>query len=147
MKKFNYRLRGIEDFRKEHLRSVQVELRKIRDEFKSEKEALGLLTDQREDYRARLKDKSHAFLELNELNWYKEYLHLLEKKIEEKKQDLKILRQNLIQLKKLTKKREKEKKTLERNRLSKFTQFLAELRKEEQKELDEVSRALSHKSF
>ena len=147
MRKFNYRLQNIEDLRKEHLRSVQVELRKIRDEFKSEKETLGLLTNQREDYRARLKDKSHAFLELNELNWYKEYLHLLEEKIKEKKQDLKRLRQNLIQLKKLTKKREKEKKTLEKNRLAKFTQFLAELRKEEQKELDEVSRALSHKSF
>jgi flagellar export protein FliJ len=145
MKKFNYRLRGIEDFRKERLRTVQKELRKIRDEFQSEKKTLGLLTDQREDYRARLKDKSHAFLELNELNWYKEYLYLLEEKIKEKKQNLKKLRQNLIQLKKLTKKREKEKKTLERNRLTKFTQFLSELRKEEQKELDEVSRALSHK--
>ena len=147
MKKFNYRLHSLEDFRKERLRTAQKELRKIRDEFKSEKETLGLLTNQREDYRARLKDKSHVFLELNELNWYKEYLHLLEEKIKEKKQDLKRLRQNLIQLKKLTKKREKEKKTLEKNRQAKFTQFLAELRKEEQKELDEVSRALSHKSF
>ena len=145
MRKFTYRLQNIEDLRKERLRTAQKELRKIRDEFKSEKETLGLLTNQREDYRARLKDKSHAFLELNELNWYKEYLYLLEEKIKEKKQNLKKLRQNLIQLKKLTKKREKEKKTLERNRLTKFTQFLSELRKEEQKELDEVSRALSHK--
>ena len=145
MRKFNYRLHSLEDFRKERLRTAQKELRKIRDEFKSEKETLGLLTNQREDYRARLKDKSHAFLELNELNWYKEYLHLLEEKIKEKKQDLKILRQNLIQLKKLTKKREKEKKTLEKNKLAKFTQFLTDLKKEEQKELDEVSRALSHK--
>jgi flagellar export protein FliJ len=145
MKKFNYRLRGIEDFRKERLKTALRELKKVRDAFKSEKEFLDILTDQREDYRARLKDKSHAFLELNELNWYKEYLHLLEEKIKEKKQDLKILRQNLIQLKKLTKKREKEKKTLEKNRLAKFTQFLAELRKEEQKELDEVSRVIAHK--
>jgi flagellar FliJ protein len=145
MKKFNYRLHSIENFRKERLRAVQKELRKIRDEFKSEREALGLLTDQREDYRSKLKDKSNAFLELHELNWYKEYLHLLEEKIKEKKQDLKILRQNLIQLKKIIKKREKEKKTLERNRNAKFTQFLTELRKEEQKELDEVSRALSYK--
>ena len=145
MKKFNYRLHSLEDFRKERLRTAQKELRKIRDEFKSEKETLGLLTNQREDYRARLKDKSHAFLELNELNWYKEYLHLLEEKIEEKKQNLRKLRQNLIQLKKLTQKREKEKKTLEKNRQAKFTQFLNELRKEEQKEMDEVSRVISHK--
>jgi|SRR3989304_1967792 len=145
MRKFNYRLQNIEDLRKERLKTAQKELRKVRDAFKSEKEFLDLLTDQREDYREKLKDKSHAFLELNELNWYKEYLHLLEEKIKEKKQDLKILRQNLIQLKKLTKKREKEKKTLEKNRQAKFTQFLSELRKEEQKELDEVSRVISHK--
>ena len=147
MKKFNYRLHSLEDFRKERLKAALRELKKVRDAFKSEKESLAILTDQRKDYRARLKDKSYEFLELNELNWYKEYLHLLEEKIKEKKQDLKILRQNLIQLKKLTKKREKEKKTLEKNRLTKFTQFLTELRKEEQKELDEVSRALSRKSF
>lgn len=145
MRKFNYRLHSIEDFRKERLKAVQKELRKIRDEFQSERKALGLLTDQLEDYRSKLKDKSNSFLELNELNWYKEYLHLLEEKIKEKKKDLKKLRQDLIQLKKLTKKREKEKKTLEKNRQAKFTQFLTELKKEEQKELDEVSRALSHK--
>jgi flagellar FliJ protein len=145
MKKFNYRLQSVENFRKERLKAVQKELRKIRDEFQSERKALGLLTDQREDYRSKLKDKSNSFLELNELNWYKEYLHLLEEKIKEKKKDLKKLRQDLIQLKKLTKKREKEKKTLEKNRQAKFTQFLTELKKEEQKELDEVSRALSHK--
>ncbi len=145
MKRFNYRLQSIEDFRKERLKAALRELKKVRDGFRSEKESLDILTDQREDYRARLKDKSHEFLELNELNWYKEYLHLLEEKIKEKKQNLKKLRQNLIKLKKLTQKREKEKKTLEKNRLAKFTQFLTELRKEEQKELDEVSRALSHK--
>ncbi|MCJ7459053.1 MAG: flagellar export protein FliJ [candidate division Zixibacteria bacterium] len=145
MKKFNYRLRGIEDFRKERLKTALRELKKVRDAFKSEKEFLDILTDQREDYREKLKDKSHAFLELNELNWYKEYLHLLEEKIEEKKQNLRKLRQNLIQLKKLTQKREKEKKTLEKNRQAKFTQFLNELRKEEQKEMDEVSRVISHK--
>ena len=145
MKKFNYRLQSVENFRKERLKAVQKELRKIRDEFQSERKTLGLLTDQREDYRSKLKDKSNSFLELNELNWYKEYLHLLEEKIKEKKQNLKKLRQDLIQLKKLTKKREKEKKTLEKNRQAKFTQFLTELKKEEQKELDEVSRALSHK--
>src|SRR3989337_2957169 len=108
MRKFNYRLQNIEDLRKERLKTAQKELRKVRDAFKSEREFLDLLTDQREDYREKLKDKSHAFLELNELNWYKEYLHLLEEKIKEKKQDLKRLRQNLIQLKKLTQKREKE---------------------------------------
>ena len=145
MKKFNYRLQSVENFRKERLKAVQKELRKIRDEFQSERKTLGLLTDQRDDYRSKLKDKSNSFLELNELNWYKEYLHLLEEKIKEKKKDLKKLRQDLIQLKKLTKKREKEKKTLEKNRQAKFTQFLTELKKEEQKELDEVSRALSHK--
>jgi len=145
MKKFNYRLQNIEDLRKERLRAALIELKKIRDAFKSEKESLNLLTDQREDYRIRLKDKSHEFLELDELNWYKEYLNLLEEKIREKKQNLKKLRQNLIKLKKLTQKREKEKKTLERNRLAKFAQFLTELRKEEQKELDEVSRVISHK--
>lgn len=145
MKKFSYRLRGIEDFRNERLNAALRELKKVRDAFKSEKESLNILSDQREDYQARLKDKSNAFLELNELNWYKEYLHLLEEKIKEKKQNLIKIRQNLIKLKKLTQKREKEKKTLERNRLSKFTQFLTELKKEEQKELDEVSRALSHK--
>jgi flagellar FliJ protein len=145
MKKFDYRLHRIENFRKDRLREVQKELRKIRDEFKSERQALGLLTDQREDYRSKLKDKSNAFLELNELNWYKEYLQLLEEKIKEKKKDLKILRQNLIQLKKLTNKREKEKKILEKNRQAKFTQFLTALKKDEQKELDEVGRALSHK--
>ena len=145
MKKFNYRLQSIEDFRGARLKVALRELKKVRDAFKSEKESLNILSDQREDYRARLKDKSQAFLELNELNWYKEYLHLLEEKIKEKKQDLKKLRQNLIKLKKLTQKREKEKRTLERNRQAKFTQFLTELKKEEQKELDEVSRALSHK--
>ena len=145
MRKFSYRLQSIEDLRKERLKVALRELKKVRDAFKSEKESLDILTDQREDYRARLKDKSHAFLELNELNWYKEYLHLLEEKIKEKKQNLKKLRQNLIQLKKLTQKREKDKKTLERNKLAKFAQFLTELKKEEQKELDEVSRVLSHK--
>lgn len=145
MKKFNYRLGSIENFRKERLRASLVELKKARDVFKSEKESLDLLTGQREDYRTRLKDRSDAFLRLEELNWYKEYLHLLEQKIKEKKQTLKKLRQNLIQLKKLNKKREKEKKTLENNRLAKFAQFIAELKKEEQKGLDEVSRALFHR--
>lgn len=145
MKKFKYRLHSIENFRKDRLRTVQKELRKIRDEFRSERDALGLLTDQREDYLSKLKDRSSAFLKLNELNWYKEYLQLLEEKIKEKKKDLKILRQDLIQLKKLTKIREKEKKTLEKNKRAKFTQFLTTLKKEEQKELDEVTRVISNR--
>lgn len=87
MKKFNYRLGSIENFRKERLRASLVELKKARDVFKSEKESLDLLTGQREDYRTRLKDRSDAFLRLEELNWYKEYLHLLEQKIKEKKAD------------------------------------------------------------
>ncbi len=145
MKKFNYRLHSLEDFRKERLRTALRELKQVRDAFKSEKESLDLLTCQREDYRTRLKDKSEAYLELNELSWYKDYLHLLEGKIKEKKHDLRMLRQSLIQLKKLTKKREKEKKTLEKNRQIKLSQFLTEQKKEEQKELDEVCRALSHK--
>ncbi|HVP37080.1 MAG TPA: flagellar export protein FliJ [Terriglobales bacterium] len=145
MKKFSYKLHSIEDFRKERLRTAQKELRKIRDEFQSERKTLNLLTDQKKDYHSKLKDKSNSFLELPELSWYKEYLHQLEEKIKEKKQDLKILKQNLTRLKKLTEEREKEKKTLEKNRQAKFTQFIAESKRDEQKELDEISRVLFHK--
>lgn len=85
MRRFNYRLQKIEDFREAQLRAAQKELKKIRDELRSEKEALNLLTGHREDYSEKLKKKSLELINICELSWYKEYLHLLEKKIKKRK--------------------------------------------------------------
>jgi flagellar FliJ protein len=139
MKKFSYRLQRVEELRKDQLKTAQQALRKARDEFKVQRKDLSFLKNNQKDYRAKLKDRSQKFIDLMELNWYEEYLELLRVEIEDKKENLIKHRQTLTRLKKFIQSKEKEKKSLERQKEKKFNHFLSELKKEEQKNLDEIS--------
>jgi flagellar FliJ protein len=139
MKKFSYRLQRVEELRKDQLRTAQQALRKARDELKAQRKDLTFLKKNQKDYRTKLKDRSQKFIDLMELNWYEEYLELLRAEIEDKKENLIKHRQTLTRLKKFIRKKEKERKTLEKQKEKKFNHFLSELKKEEQKNLDEIS--------
>lgn len=139
MKKFSYRLQRIEELRKDQLKTAQQALRKAREELKAQRKDLSFLKNNQKDYRTKLKDRSQKFINLMELNWYEEYLELLRAEIEEKKENLLKHRKTLTKLKKFIQSKEKEKKSLERQKEKKFNHFLSELKKEEQKNLDEIS--------
>lgn len=145
MRRFICRLEKLEELKKDELRIARVALKKAREELRSEKQSFNILKTDQKSYKAQLREKGLDLLNLHEFSWYEEYLEILRAKIKDKKESLLRWRIYLRQLQKIARKREKEKKVLEKFRHKKFALFSGELKKDEQKELDEINRSLNSK--
>ena len=146
MKKFDFRLQKVMEYKEHKEKEKQRELAKAKDRLRSELERLLGLNQRQAFYHDHVRKINLDKMNLRELSLYQTYLQKLSQEILHQKCQVRTSEENVSESRKKLLESSKEKKTLETLRAKKFQAYRKEMDRTEQKEIDESAKRPFQKS-
>lgn len=135
---FRFDLQQVLDFRRHNEERKELELAQVRRVLQQEEDRLAFFSDRRDRYQRELIDRQKKGVSPAEVAIYTSYMRFVKEKIEWQMEAVETAKKQVEKKKEEVLAARRDRKTLDRLRSRRYQAFLADSKREEMKNLDEV---------